>query len=45
MRPASKVDLRKGVCEGPELDPNELSSDMRFLVFEAAAPGKANSPS
>jgi hypothetical protein len=45
MRLASKVELRKGVWAGVVLCPKELSRDILFLVFEAAAPGKANSPS
>lgn len=49
MRPASKTELRIGVCVGvvlcvPEL-PSELSRDILFLLFEAAAPGRAKSPS
>jgi hypothetical protein len=46
IRPASNVDLRNGVCAVVELEePMELSRDIRFLVFEAAGPGTANSPS
>ena len=45
MRPASKTELRIGVCIGVVLLPRELSSDILFLIFEAAAPGTANSPS
>jgi hypothetical protein len=39
------VDRRKGDWVVPELNASELSKDMRFLVFEAAGPGIANSPS
>lgn len=45
MRPASKVDLRKGVYDGVEPEPRELSSDIRLRILDAAAPGRANSPS
>lgn len=45
IRPASNVDFRNGVCAVVALEPMELSNDMRFLVFDAAAPGSANSPS
>jgi hypothetical protein len=42
-RAASKAGLRKGA--GVVLPLSELSSDILFLVLEAAAPGMANSPS
>lgn len=45
MRPASKVDFRSGVWAVLELNPIELSSDMRVRVLDAAGPGIANSPS
>lgn len=47
MRPASNVDLRKGVCMGGVCIDwfTVLSSDMRLRVLEAAGPGIANSPS
>jgi hypothetical protein len=45
MRPASKLELRNGVWAGVVLCPRELSKDILFRVFEAAAPGKAKSPS
>jgi hypothetical protein len=45
MRLASNMLLRIGVWAGVVLWPTELSRDIRFLVFEAAAPGSANSPS
>jgi len=45
MRPASKTELRIGVCVGVVALPSELSSDILFLVLEAAAPGRAKSPS
>ena len=45
MRPASKVDLRKGVCVGVVLWLTVLSGDIRFFDLDAARPGIANSPS
>lgn len=47
MRPASKVDLRKGVWTGGVwvVELTVLSRDMRLRVLEAAGPGIANSPS